>query len=369
VTGTTWPQYEADNRGEGVLVLYTGGTIGSMPADPLDPRSPLVTVSWAEFRRRTSSLNQRLADGSPNARYIGFNVDGVSLEPLDSCNIGPGYWLQLARIIVEHHDRYQGFVILHGTDTMAYTASALSFIIENLARPVVLTGAQRSHLANVRNDALQNLLTALLLANPAHSGLPLVPEVAVFFGDVLLRGNRSRKVTAAGFGAFGSPNYPPLAHAGERITVNTRVIRPAGRGPVRLRDRLEPNVTAIRFFPGIQQGTLLPHILSDPGLRGVVLETYGLGTVPSDERVLGPLRAATARGVVAVAVTQSGAGRVDPARYEAGARLLAAGVVPGADITSQAALVKLMVLLGDPALSPDEVRRLMQQDLAGELTP
>jgi L-asparaginase len=326
-------------------------------------------VSWEEFRARTSSLNPALADGSPNARYIGFPVDGASLEPLDSCNIGPDYWLAIARTIAGSYDHYAGFVVLHGTDTMVYTASALSFMFSSLAKPVILTGAQLSHLHNVRNDALQNLLTALQLANPAHSGLPTVPEVAIFFGDRLLRGNRASKVTASGLNAFASPDYPPLATAGERITVDARAVRPADAGPLGLRTRLDPNVVAVRIFPGIQQGSLLPHILGDPNLRGIVLMTYGMGTVPSDERILGPIATATKRGVVAVAVTQCGAGRVDLGRYQAGARLRDAGVISGFDITPEAALVKLMVLLGDPAFSPADVRRQFQQDLAGELTP
>lgn len=352
-----------------VLVIYTGGTIGSIPRDPDDPKSPLVTVSWDEFRSRTSSLNPTLADGNANARYIGFPVDGASLEPLDSCNIGAGYWAEIARTIAANYDRYAGFVILHGTDTMVYTASALSFMLENLAKPVILTGAQLSHLYNIRNDALQNLLTALQFANPAHCGLPLVPEVGVYFGDRLLRGNRSRKVTASGFSAFSSPDYPDLAWAGERIIVHTRSVRPPSAAPLHLRTRLETNVVAVHFFPGIQQGSLLPHILGDPNLKGVVLMVYGMGTVPSDPRVLEPIAAAVERGVVAVAATQCYGGRVDLGRYEAGARLLDAGVIPGFDITPEAALVKLMVLLGDPGLSVDTVRALFQQDLAGELTP
>ncbi len=351
-----------------VLVVYTGGTIGSMPRDPENPRSPLVTVSWDEFRSRTSSLNPVLADGRPNARYIGFPVDGASLPPLDSCNIGPDYWVRIARAIADNYDRYAGFVVLHGTDTMVYTASALSLMLENLAKPVVLTGAQLSHLHNIRNDALQNLLTALLFANSGYSGLPLVPEVSVFFGDKLLRGNRARKVTASGFNAFSSPDYPDLAWAGERIIVHSGAIRPAPSGPLCLRTDLESNVVAVSFFPGIQQGSLLGHILGDANLRGIVLKTYGMGTVPSDERVLGPISDAVRRGVVVVAVTQCFGGRVDLGRYEAGCRLLDAGVISGYDITPEAALVKLMVLLGDPKLSPDDVRRLFQTDLAGELT-
>uniref|UniRef100_A0A7C4CDM5 asparaginase n=1 Tax=candidate division WOR-3 bacterium TaxID=2052148 RepID=A0A7C4CDM5_UNCW3 len=360
--------YDRENRGEGVLVIYTGGTIGTMHSRPLDPTSPLTVVSWQEFRRRTSSLSARLADGSPNPRYIGFNVDGCSLTPVDSCNIGPDYWVEIARVIHDSYEHYDGFVVLHGTDTMVYTASALSFMLEGLDKPVVLTGAQLSHLANVRNDALQNLLTALMIASPASSGLPVVPEVSIFFHEVLLRGNRSRKVTSSGLAAFASPDYPPLATAGETIVVDRRVIRPAGTGGLRLRSRLDPNVISVIFFPGIQESSILETLLSTPTLRGVVLMTYGAGNAPDDERVLGPIAAAVKRGVVAVAVTQCTGGRVELGRYEASARLLEVGVLSGHDMTPEAALVKLMVLLGDENLSPADVLNLVGQDLAGELS-
>lgn len=362
--------YRSDpaNRGSGVLVVYTGGTIGSVPRDPTEPRSPLVVVDWEEFRRRTSSLSERLSDGSINRRYIGFNVDACSLQPVDSCNIGPSNWVDLAQVIADHYDRYEGFVVLHGTDTMVYTASALSFMLENLAKPVVLTGAQLSHLGNVRNDGLQNLLTSLLIANPRYSGLPVVPEVSIFFHDALLRGNRSRKVSSSGFEAFQSPNYPRLAVAGESIVVDRRVVRPVPEGALRLRSRLQPNVASVIFFPGIQEASILEDVLSDPRLRGVVLMTYGAGTVPSDTRVLKPIKEAVRRGVVAIAVTQCGGGRVELERYEAGTHLLETGVVSGHDLTPEAALVKLMVLLGDPELNPTTVRRQLQKDLAGEQT-
>lgn len=369
MASASYPHYDPMNRGYGVLVIYTGGTIGTMPRDPTDPKSPLVVVDWPEFRRRTSSLSERLSDGSINARYIGFNVDACSLEPVDSCNIGPDYWVQIARVIAQNYERYEGFVVLHGTDTMVYTASALSFMLRNLAKPVVLTGAQLSHLAHIRNDALQNLLTALLLANPKYSGLPLVPEVSIFFHDKLLRGNRSRKVNSAGFEAFQSPNYPPLAVAGESIVVDRRVVRPAASaGALHLCDHIEPNVAAVIFFPGIQEASILEDILSDQRLKGVVLLTYGAGTVPSDSRVLAPIAEAVQRGVTAVAVTQCGGGRVNLGRYEASLKLMEAGVVSGHDMTPEAALVKLMVLLGDPSLNVTQVRQMISQDLAGELT-
>ncbi len=369
MTSSQWPVSDPSNRGHGVLVIYTGGTIGSVPRDPTDPGSPLVVVDWPEFRRRTSSLSEKLADGSPNYRYIGFNVDACSLEPLDSCNVGPEHWVQIAQVVEQNYFRYNGFVVLHGTDTMVYTASALSFMLHGLARPVILTGALRSHLTNVRNDGLQNLLTALMLANPKYTGLPVVPEVGVFFNRHLLRGNRARKVNASGFEAFQSPNYPALAVAGESIVVDRRVVRSVAADAVlRVRTKLETNVVAISFFPGIQHSSLLADILRDRNLRGVVLMAYGAGTVPATPSVLREIETAVKRGVVALAVTQCGGGRVDLERYEASARLLDAGVLSGADITPEAALVKLMVLLGDKSLRPDDVRNLIRQDIAGELT-
>ena len=302
--------YDPENRGSGVLVVYTGGTIGSIHRDPTDPLSPLVVADWTEFRQRTPYLSERLPDGSINPRYIGFNVDGCSLAPVDSCNVGPVHWTEIARIIAESFDRYDGFVVLHGTDTMVYTASALSFMLEGLSKPVVLTGAQLSHLANVRNDALQNLLTSLLIACPSGSGLPAIPEVGIFFRERLLRGNRSRKATSSGFAAFDSPDYPPLAFAGESIVVNPRVIRTPNAGGLKLRTDLDPNVTTVIFFPGIQETSILEDLLSEPRLRGVVLMTYGSGNIPTDDRVLRPIAEAVKRGVVAVAVTQCAGGRV-----------------------------------------------------------
>jgi L-asparaginase len=359
--------FDPENRGEGVLLIYTGGTIGSMPSDVEDPDSPRVAVPWDEFRRRTPALNRRLADGASNPAWIGFNVDAFSTEPRDSCNVGPEEWIELARVIESAYERYEGFVILHGTDTMAYTASALSFMLENLGKPVILTGAQRSHLTNARNDATQNLITALLLANPRYSRLPVIPEVGVFMNRKLLRGNRARKVNATGYDAYQSPNYPALAVAGERIEVDPRLLRPrpAARR-LRVHTSLEPNVVAVSFFPGIQDGDLLASVLDDPHLRGVVLLTYGAGNIPTRPSVLDAIRRATARGVVATAVTQCGGGFVELGMYETSVKLIDAGVVSGVDITAEAALTKLMVLLGDPDLGPAEVLRLAQRDLAGE---
>ncbi|HBS27163.1 MAG TPA: asparaginase, partial [Gammaproteobacteria bacterium] len=193
-----------DNKG--VLIIYTGGTIGSMPKDPSDESSPQVVIGWDEFQERTPQLNPK-----DLGFRLGFEAISVAL---DSCNIGPEHWTEMAGIIEKNYDDYEGFVILHGTDTMVYTASALSFMLANLAKPVILTGAQRAHLFQNRNDALQNMLTSLDIANPSASRIPVIPEVMIFFGNDLLRGNRAKKKDANGYDAYETAKYPPFAKIG-----------------------------------------------------------------------------------------------------------------------------------------------------------
>ena len=197
--------YDAENKGHGVLVIYTGGTIGSMPKDPEDPESPQVVVSWDKYKELTPQLNEK---------FLGFNVDSYSTEPLDSCNVGPIEWAEMVNVIKQSYKKYEGFVILHGTDTLVYTASALSFMLMNLDKPVIITGAQIAYLFNVRNDGFQNMISAIQIANPRFSKIPCVPEVCIYFNGALLRGNRTRKLNASGFDAYKSANYPPLASLG-----------------------------------------------------------------------------------------------------------------------------------------------------------
>ena len=280
---------------------------------------------------------------------------------LDSSNMRPAHWLAIARDIVARADEFDGFVVVHGTDTMAYTASALAFMLRGLGKPVVLTGSQIP-LCELRSDARDNLLTALLLA----AGEPPVPEVGLFFGARLLRGCRAVKVNATGFDAFDSPNHPPLATVGVDLAVDWSSVRPPGGALRALPERLDATVGALRLFPGISAD--LVHNALAPPLEGLVLETYGAGNAPDDDpELLAAIAEATARGVVVVDCTQCLRGTVALGAYATGAALLRAGVIPGFDLTAEAALAKLVYLLSSER-RPHEVRELMQRNLCGELT-
>lgn len=280
---------------------------------------------------------------------------------LDSSNMTPREWFLIARDIFENYDTFDGFVVLHGTDTMAYTASALPFLLQGLNKPVVLTGSQIP-LVRLRNDARENLITALLLA----ADYPL-PEVCLYFGDKLLRGCRTVKVNATGFDAFDSPNYPPLGRIGIDIQIDWSLVRPPGVEYLKIPPaELSATVGALRLFPGIS-AQLLENVLRTP-LQGLVLEAYGTGNAPDrDFALLDAFARATARGVVIVDCTQCLRGTVNLNVYATGAALLQAGVISGADMTPIAALTKLHYLIGS-GYSSQDVRQLMQQDLCGELT-
>ncbi len=280
---------------------------------------------------------------------------------LDSANVTPADWQRIARDIARNYREYDGFIVLHGTDTMAYTASALAFMLENLAKPVIVTGSQIP-LCEVRSDARENLITSLQIAG----GFDL-PEVAICFGSRLLRGCRAVKTSARGFQAFESPNFPPLGLCGVDIGINWKNVRPESGLQLEVRDLGEPHVAALRIFPGMSAG-VLANILQPP-LQGLVLETYGVGNGPDrDPALLGVLKFAVDRGVVIVNCTQCLSGAVDMGDYATGTGLQKAGVISGRDLTAEAALAKLYYLLG-LGLGRGEVARLMQEDLRGELTP
>lgn len=353
----------------GVLVIYTGGTIGSKPRDP-DPDSPQVVVSWGELEKGTPEL---LA-----LKERGLKIDCEEIEPLDSCNVGPKEWQQIAGIIERRYNDFEGFVILHGTDTMVYTASALSFMLRELAKPVILTGAQRSALVDVRNDASQNFITAILLACPSFSKVPVVPEVCIYFGGKLLRGNRTIKRDTAGYDAYESPNFPPLGEVGDRMVIHEKQLRPlpeAGRR-FNVRKNLDTNVTTVLVYPGIQQTDLAKRQLDglakheskrDDGLKAAIVMAYGSGNIPTlDPNWLDNFRQARNEGMVIATVSQCKRGAVELGIYETSALLLELGFVAASDITLEAALCKLMVLLGDPDLTQDEVEETYQRALVGE---
>ncbi len=285
----------------------------------------------------------------------------VEFDPLlDSADMAPSDWLRVARLVESRYEEFDGFVVLHGTDTLAYTAAALSFLLEGLGKPVVVTGSQLP-LGEVRSDARDNLVGALLVASAGA-----VREVSVCFGGLLLRGNRVTKVSSTGFAAFDSPNLPPLARLGVTIEPGPAEPRPPQAGPLRVADLAPVSVAALRLFPGIAP-ELVANVLRPP-LAGLVLETYGAGNAPGrDPRLLAAIAASVERGVVVVNTTQCLRGGVDMDGYATGSALRRAGVVSGADMTPEAALAKLIWLLGQ-GLEPERVRELAARDLRGELT-
>ncbi|TRW45338.1 type I asparaginase [Georgenia yuyongxinii] len=279
--------------------------------------------------------------------------------PIDSANATPESWCAIARILYERREDHRGFVVLHGTDTMAYTSSALSFLLPSFGRPVIVTGSQIP-IMRTRSDGRQNLIGALQVAASSD-----VDEVTLLFGEVLLRGNRATKIDASGLDAFDSPRFPPVAEIGIDITVNRGLVRPA-EGQRRLIAGPLGTVAAVRLFPGFSASILAN--LCRPPLQGLILEAYGAGNGPSHDReFLAAIEAATSQGIVVVVVTQCLHGSVQPGAYAAGSALLRAGAVPGFDMTSEAALTKLAVLLGQ-GLDTRTVAEVMQHDIAGELT-
>jgi L-asparaginase len=338
-------------EGPGVLLLYTGGTIGMAPG----PDGALVQVDLRELGEHMPFVH-RLP--------IGLSVASFR-DPIDSSVMTPGDWIDIADAVVELAPGHVGVVVLHGTDTMAYTSSALSFLLEGIEVPIVITGAQRP-VTELRSDGRENLVASLAIAAGHHlHEAPLVPEVTIFFDEVLLRGNRAVKVHADSYRGFDSPNLPPLATAGTVIAFNEPLVRPAGAGPLRRVRGASREVASLRLHPGIDEHAVRA-VVDRPGLRGVVLEAYGAGNGPTDAWFLDPLRTASERGVVVVATTQCRAGSIHGGRYATGAALLATGAISGGDMTFEAALTKLMVLADE--LEPDELRTRMQEDVAGELT-
>jgi L-asparaginase len=336
--------------GPQVFVLYTGGTIGMGPG----PEGALVPLDLRELGVHLPFI-QRLPVGLTVATFT---------TPLDSSAMGPDDWLRIADAIVDHAPGHAGVVVLHGTDTMAYTASALSFLLQGIDIPIVLTGAQRP-VTELRSDGRENLVTALAIAAGHLRGASLVPEVTISFNHLLLRGNRAVKAHADSYDGFASPNLPALAVSGVSIDFNDTLIRKPGTGPIRRDGGVCDAVTGLRLHPGLD-GSVVRAVLDRPGLRGLVIEAYGAGNGPTDAWFLEPLRTAVDSGVTVVVTTQCHAGGVGDGLYATGSALLSTGAISGGDMTFEAALTKLMVLAD--GREADDVRRLMQQDLAGELT-
>lgn len=284
---------------------------------------------------------------------------------LDSSDVNPACWSRMARMVYDRYDEFDGFVILHGTDTMSYSASALSFMLENLNKPVVFTGSQLP-VGVLRSDAKENLLTAIeIAAAKDEDGNAIVPEVTIYFEDRLFRANRTTKRNAEHFSAFNSYNYPALAKAGVHITYQPHLIHYSDpNAPLILHTTFDTNVAVLKLFPGIQQ-PVVRALLRTRGLKGVVLETFGAGNAPTDKWLYRELKAAVDKGIIIVNKTQCNTGSVEMGLYAVSLNLMKAGVLSGYDITTEALLTKMMLLIGE---RPERAHELVQQDLCGEVT-
>lgn len=336
-----------------VLLIYTGGTIGM--------------VQEGEFGYYKPFDFGNLLDQIPELKKMEVETQTVSFEnPIDSSDMNPSVWEKIADIIYENYDSFDGFVVLHGSDTMAYTASALSFILEGLNKPVILTGSQLP-IGVIRTDGKENLITAIEIAGAKINDRPLVPEVAIYFEYRLLRGNRTSKVNAQGFEAFASYNYPNLAQAGVHINYNHEVIAPFNpEAKLTLNKGFCNQVMVLRIFPGIDE-SLIAHLFAAPNLKGVILHTFGSGNAPSSSAFLHALEKAAREGLVLLNITQCQSGFVEQGRYETSRAFSDIGIVPGADMTIESGLSKMMHLL-ENYTDRKEVERLLAENLRGEIT-
>lgn len=342
-----------DARRPHILIIYTGGTIGMIESADTGALEPF------DF--------DHLIDNVPKIKMLDYDIENFQFEtPLDSSTMTPEHWVEIAKVIDDNYNLFDGFVVLHGTDTMAYTASALSFMLQNLRKPVVITGSQLP-IGEVRTDGEENLITALQVAAAKDvDGSPMVQEVAILFENYLWRGNRSTKHSSDNFNAFKSSNYPRLAKIGLGISYRKEVLwRTIGDVPLIAQYGLDTNVMYLDLFPGITE-KVVRHQLSVPGLKGVVMKTFGAGNGPTTGWFIDAVKEAVDRGVVIVNVSQCDNGMVNPTRYQTGTALNRAGVISGHDLTSEAAITKLMFLFGQ-GLTAEEVKIRMEQPIAGEM--
>lgn len=309
----------------------------------------------------------QISEQVPELKKFNLRLDAISFEsPLDSSDIGPDIWVRLAKIIFDNYQGYDGFVILHGTDTMAYTASALSFILNNLTKPVILTGSQLP-IGILRTDGKENLITSIEIAADKEKGRAIVPEVCIYFENRLYRGNRTTKINAENFNAFQSANYPPLAEVGIKIRYNREhILYPRNRLELELKTNFDNHIAILKLFPGMNRA-FIDSIIGIEGLKGLILETFGSGNAPADDWFIRRIRKAIDMGIIVLDITQCYTGSVALGMYETSRKLSHAGVIGGFDITTEAATTKMMYLFGQD-LPQDEVRLLLNSCLRGEIT-
>ncbi|MGZ4035315.1 MAG: asparaginase [Bacteroidia bacterium] len=335
-----------------VLLIYTGGTIGMMQDAKTGQLKPF------DFKHLTEQI--------PELNKFDVILSAVSFEkPIDSSDMQPSVWIEIADLIEKNYNKADGFVILHGSDTMSFTASALSFMLENLSKPVILTGSQLP-IGTIRTDGKENLITAIEIAAAKEKGKSIVSEVCIYFEYQLYRGNRTHKFNSEHFQAFQSANYPVLAEAGVHIKYNQQALKKAGNQKLKVHSSLNPDIAILKIFPGITQN-VVEAIVNTKNIKAIILETFGSGNASTQKWFIDVLKKAIGKGIVILNVTQCNAGKVEQGKYATSAAFAKIGVIGGADITTEAAVAKLMFVLGTTS-NKKEIEKLLKTDLRGEIT-